>query len=104
MDYLQELYGEVARAEEQETLRMEREEVKKCLLKINQKAIQSHLSRASLPKSRPAHRESLVERTVERVLREMMPVMVKQLSSRIMEELRRYNKFEDSNRDAEENP
>ena len=71
---------------------MEREEVKRCLAKINQKAIQSHLARASMPKSLPAHREGLVERMVERVLREMMPMMVKQLSSRIMEDLR-HSKF-----------
>lgn len=33
----------------------------------------------------------------------MMPMMVKQLSSRILDELR-HSKFDDSNRDAEENP
>lgn len=83
---------------------MEKEEVKKCLARINQKAIQNHLSRrATLPKSRQVQRESLVERMVEKVLQEMMPMMVKQLSSRIMEELR-HSKFEDSNRDVEENP
>lgn len=83
---------------------MEKEEVRKCLAMINQKAIQSHLSRrVTLPKSKQVQRESLVERMVEKVLQEMMPVMVKQLSSRIMEELR-HSKFSDSNMDAEENP
>lgn len=85
-------------------LRLEKEEVRRCIGRINQQAIQNHLSRrASLPRRRQSQKESLVEQMVEKVLREMMPMMVKQLSSRIMQELR-HSKLDDSHRDAEENP
>lgn len=52
---------------------------------------------------RCSRRQSLVERMVGRVLEEMMPQMVKELSSRIMDELR-FSKLMEHNMALDENP
>ncbi len=78
---------------------MEAEEVKKYLAKINSTAIDRHLFslpirenkckkvRFSPQKSQPIQKETIVEKMVSKVLEEMMPIMVKELSARIMGEL-----------------
>lgn len=49
---------------------MEKEEVKKCIARINEKAIQNHLSRkVSPPLSKSLRKESIVEKMVEKALR-----------------------------------
>lgn len=48
-------------------------------------------------------RQSMVERMVGRVLEEMMPQMVKDLSSRIMDELR-FSKLSGLDIDFDQNP
>ena len=48
-------------------------------------------------------RQSMVEKMVGRVLEEMMPQMVKELSNRIMDELR-FSKLSDFDIDFDQNP
>lgn len=78
---------------------IEREEVKRYLSKINSIAIDRHLFslpmreskckkvRFSPEKSQSMQKETIVEKMVSKVLEEMMPMMVKELSARIMGEL-----------------
>ena len=61
------------------------------------------VSRFSPERSNFQRKESMIEKMVGRVLDEMMPLMVKQLSSRIMEELRE-SKKQDYRYDFFENP
>jgi hypothetical protein len=95
--------------------KIEKEEVKKYIAKMNTCIISNHLlSSIPLPEKRNKarrvspesnnfrRRESMIEKMVGRALEEMMPMMVQQLSSRIMEELRQSK--HSSRYDFEENP
>jgi|688.fasta_scaffold1870063_1 hypothetical protein len=95
--------------------RAEKEEVASYIAKMTANTVKSQvLPRLALPERKSSRkvrfspecrdrRQSIVEKMVGRVLEQMMPQMVKELSSRIMEELR-FSKLAGSNMDFEENP
>jgi hypothetical protein len=95
--------------------KIEKEEVSSYIAKIGSHMIKSQvLPRMTLPQRRTSRkmrvspegrgrRQSMVEKLVGRVLEEMMPQMVKDLSTRIMDELR-FTKLSGFAIDFDENP
>jgi hypothetical protein len=93
--YLKELYSEIARSQAEMKM-IEEQETRSYVAKMTSSLVFSHHHIPNIParprtsrivKVSPDSREQSVERMVSRVLSSMMPLMVHQISNRIMEEL-----------------